>query len=504
MLELAIYSMVYLGSVLMVYNIYGFVRYAQYVKNRKHWGEDNRILNIPIALLVSFLVGYLVVGIFGNPDIVMSGILFGGSIFVFVMYRMLFRVTERIVENERLESKLMAAEESNQAKTAFLASMSHEMRTPMNVILGLDRIALADPDMSDSTRDQLERIDLSARHLLGLVNNILEMNNLETGEIKITHEPYSLVGALDQVDALIGTLAEEKGLDYRPSRGPDVADSCVGDVMQLKQALLHILDNAIKFTDAPGEVSFATTVEAREGETQTVTFSVSDTGVGISEDYLPHVFDAFSQEDSSSTSRFGGGGLSLALVHSIVEHMGGTIEVASEKGVGTTVVVRMPIEVAEEPVPDDGEEAADAIPIEAELAGLRVLVVEDIDANAEIVEDLLMLEDVETERAENGQVAVDKVLASPESHFDAILMDLRMPVMDGLEATRRIRGLDRSDVRHMPIIALTANAFEGDRQQTREVGMNAHLAKPADADMLYETIRRQVALAQAAQAEELR
>ena len=190
MIRWMIYAMVYLGSILMVYNIYGFIRFARYVKAIKTWNSGNSILHIPIALLVCFLLGYLAVGLFGNPDIIMAGILFGGSIFVFIMYKLLSGITQRVVESERLEAELRVAEESNRAKTSFLASMSHEMRTPMNAILGLDAIALQDEALTPQTRDRLEKIDASARHLLDLINDVLDMNHIESDTMRLSAELF--------------------------------------------------------------------------------------------------------------------------------------------------------------------------------------------------------------------------------------------------------------------------------------------------------------------------
>lgn len=487
--NLAIYGMVYLGSALMVYNIYGFIRFARYVRGLKSWGGKNRILQIPIVLLVLFLLGYLAVGVFGKPDLVVSLILFGGSIFVFVMYKLLNGITQQVVESELLEAKLMATEESGRAKSSFLASISHEMRTPMNVILGLDDVALKNPELGPQTREQLEKIGQSGRHLLGLINRILEMNQIETGTLTLKNEEFSLSGAIEQVNAIAHTLCEEKGLTYQTSISEDMRIRCVGDEVQLKQTLLSLLDNAVKYTEAPGTVSFSAECVSRDEKTRTLRFTVRDTGVGISEEFLPKVFDLFAQEDGSSTDRYGGSGLSLAVAKQVVELRGGTIGVESKKNEGSAFTVTVPLPYAGEERPAKPSEAGEEA---ISLAGRRILIVEDLPENAEIVADLLELEDAETEHAENGQIALDMFSASKSGYYDAVLMDLRMPVMDGLEATRRIRALNRADARLVPIIALTANAFESDVNASMEAGMNAHLAKPADADELYETLRRSI------------
>ena len=302
-------------------------------------------------------------------------------------------------------------------------------------------------------------------------------------------EPFSLTEALEQVNAITQTICEEKGLHYRFALGDGVAGSYIGDAMELKKVLLSILDNAVKYTDAPGTVTLDTSCAEAGESVKTLRFAVTDTGIGIDREFLAHIFDAFTQEDDSSTSRFGGSGLSLTVTKNIVELMGGTIDVKSEKNVGSTFTVTIPLRCAEEEAADEKAEEEKTVPLD----GRRILIVEDLPENAEIVQDLLELEGVETEHAENGQIAVDMFSSSPRDYYDAILMDLRMPVMDGLEATRQIRALERPDAKTVPIVALTANAFESDVRASLDAGMNAHLAKPTDANMLYAALKRQIA-----------
>jgi len=488
MLRTAIYGMIYLGSALMVYNIYGFVSYTKdLLQKKKLKVEDGLILYLPIVLLVLFLLGYLAVGFFGKPDIIVSGILFGGSVFVFLIYKYIDRITRRIIEEEELQSKLVIAEENNRIKTNFLATMSHEMRTPMNVIIGLDDIALKNPDIPLETRSQLQSIGYSARHLLAIINNILEINRKEDQEFDIKHEPFSLRDVLGQVNAITQSRCNEKGLNYHEFEKGSIGDKYVGDELRLSQILFSILDNSIKYTDSPGNVSFTARVVSDDGETRVLEFKIQDSGIGIDSDFLSKVFDAFSQEDDSATSRYGGSGLGMAVTKDIVERMQGSISVESEKGNGALFTVTIPLKIAEHEVQAEAYESLS-------LAGKRILIVEDIDMNAEIVEDLLDLEDIVTERAENGLIAVNMVSASPEHYYDAILMDLRMPVMDGLEATRTIRALERPDAKTVPIIALTANAFEEDVKKSLAAGMNAHLAKPTDADLLYAVLKKYIYL----------
>lgn len=481
-------GMIFAGSILMVYNIYGFVRFSRYVKGLKSWNEGSFILHVPIVLLVSFLLGYLAVGFFGKPDLIMAGILFGGSIFVFVMYKLLSGITQRIVENERLESRLMASEESNRAKSSFLSSMSHEMRTPLNAIIGLDVIALQDEGLAPQTRDRLEKIEGSAKHLLGLINNVLDMNNIESEEMSLNQRPFSLQKTLDLVSVLTQTRCNERGITYCCKIGEMPEEDCVGDQERLEQILMNILGNAVKFTEKGGTVTFKAEQLDADEKHSTLRFTVRDTGVGIDRDYLPRVFDAFSREDASTTNRFGGSGLGLAITRKLVDMMGGEIAVSSEKGKGSEFVVTLTLEKAEKQ-----EIEANGEPEKISLDGRRVLIAEDIDLNAEMLADLLELEGISSERAENGQAADEMFSRHPSSYYDAILMDLRMPVMDGLDAARGIRAMDRPDAATIPIIALTANTGEEDVRNTMEAGMDAHLAKPVDPDYLYDTLGRLIA-----------
>ena len=504
----AIYAMVYLGSALMVYNIYAFIRFTRYIRGMKMWRWGNHSLYIPTVLLICFLLGYLAVGLFGRPDAIVAGILFGGSIFVFVMVRLFSSIIQRVFEAEHLEAELLASEESNRMKSSFLASVSHEMRTPMNVILGMDTLALKNPDLPPETREQLEKIGHSARHLSGLINGILDLQQIESGELAIHSETFLLKGALEEINAMASAFCDRKGLRYETDFAECVARQYTGDAMHLKQAVMCLMDNAVKFTDAPGVVRFAVTCSKAQGVCSEIHFIVSDTGIGIDEAFLPRAMEPLTQEDASFTNRFGGSGMGLAVANGIVTRMGGWIDAYSKKGEGSTFTITLPLTPT-----GPGETACgkackccggcsgctgcdnltETAPEEVQpvtLAGRRVLVVDDVAENAEIVSDLLELEDVETETADNGRTAVQIMESSAPNHFDAILMDLRMPMMDGLEAARRIRALDREDARSIPIIALTANDSETDIQHSREAGMNGHLVKPVDADRLYAALNQ--------------
>ena len=490
-------AMVFLGSFLMVYNIWGFVRYTRYVKQKADFGKNSNVLYVPVLFLVMFLLGYLVVGFFGKPDLVIAGILLGGSVFVFIMYRALKQITTIIVDNEEKMSELLAAEKSRQEKSSFLSSISHEMRTPMNAILGLTRMALSHDDLPEKIREELEMIGQSGKHLLGLIDNTLDMQYLESGDYQVRSEYFCLKDMTDQIRAITLQRCKEKGLEFRLEMDRGTEGHYMGDVMLIKQVLLAILDNAIMYTEE-GSVKLTVRREKTEGDTCRLRFIVEDTGIGISPEFLPKVFDLFAREDASSKSRYGGSGIGLAVARNKARLMGGDIVASSEKGRGSVFEVTLPLPVCqkEEAVPETEEkqESTESTEEPVSLEGLRILVVDDVEMNTEITSDLLELEGMESECAQNGQIALDMFRASPEFYYDAILMDLRMPVMDGLEATRAIRSLERKDAGRVPIIALTANAFESDREKSREAGMNAHLGKPTDPESLYETLRQQIQL----------
>ncbi len=395
----------------------------------------------------------------------------------------LLSIYSKMQKRERAtEVEKALAEESSRAKTSFLSNMSHEIRTPMNAIIGLDNIALRDPDLTPKTRDQLEKIGASAKHLLGLINDILDMSRIESGRMVLKQEEFLFKEFLEQVNIIINGQCADKGLTYQCEVVGDINDYYVGDDMKLKQVLINILGNSVKFTEAPGTVTLRAEQIATDGATCTLRFDMIDTGIGMDKEYLPKLFEAFSQEDATTTNKYGGSGLGMAITKNFVEMMNGQIHVESEKGVGSTFTVTVTLGASDRVF---APEAAILPAIESALAGRRVLVAEDVDANAEILADLLELEDVEAERAENGQVAVEMFAAHPQGYYDAILMDMRMPVMDGLNATEVIRAMDRPDAAAIPIIAMTANVFDEDVARTRKAGMNAHLFKPIEPDKLY-------------------
>ena len=399
---------------------------------------------------------------------------------------------ETMEHNRALTEALTKAEEASQAKTSFLSSMSHEMRTPMNAIIGLDNIALRDPNISPETRDELEKIGSSARHLLSLINDILDMSRIESGRMVLKEEAFRFRELIDQINIIEGGQCEDKGLNFICDRVEPLDDYFIGDDLRLKQILINILGNAVKFTDASGTVTFTVSQTDHTGDSRMLHFTIADTGIGMDAAFIPKLFEPFSQEDATTTNRYGGSGLGMAITKNMVDLMGGSIEVESEKDKGTTFTVRVPLQRAlhVEAAPDIPEQPEADISI----SGLHVLIAEDMELNAEVLSDLLEMEDITSEWAENGRKAVEMFEDSEAGHFDAILMDMRMPVMDGLTASREIRKLDRQDAKTIPIVALTANAFEEDVKQCLQAGMDAHLSKPVDIDQLKKVLGKALAM----------
>jgi len=396
------------------------------------------------------------------------------------------RETRSSLEQRRaLTEALAKAEEASAAKTSFLSSMSHEIRTPMNAIIGLDNIALRDPNISEATRDELEKIGSSARHLLSLINDILDMSRIESGRMVLKAEVFSFREMTDQINTIINGQCEDKRLTYESHIIGEVEEYFIGDALRLRQVIINILGNAVKFTDPPGTVTFTVEQTGMEADRRMLRFIMKDTGIGMDKDYIPKLFEPFSQEDATTTNRYGGSGLGMSITKNMVDLMGGSISVESEKGRGSTFTVDIPLQVAQiaaDPGKTDQEEP------DVLVTGKHVLIAEDMEMNAEILTDLLDVEGFTSEWAENGQKALEMFEQNEAGHFDAILMDMRMPVMDGLTATREIRKLSRPDAATIPIIALTANAFEEDVQQCLQAGMNAHLSKPVEIELLKKTL----------------
>ncbi len=385
-------------------------------------------------------------------------------------------IAEQTKLREELEKALIVANRASQAKTEFLRRMSHDIRTPLNGLIGLININEAHLDNTELVRANHEKMRVSANHLLSLINDVLQMSKLEDGTVVLAHERISLMDLTRDIVNIVVDRAVEHGLRWNYEKGKAVIPYpyIYGSPLHLRQIFLNIYGNCIKYNRPGGSVT--TIVEAldeRDGKC-TYRWTISDTGIGMSEEFVKHIFEPFSQEHSDARSDYHGTGLGMAIVKSLLDQMGGSIAVASELDVGTTFVIEIPFEIAPAP-----ETQPVSPPVEAEsVRGLRLLLAEDNALSAEIAQTLLTDEGAEVTVVSDGQQAVDRFRESPVGTFDAILMDIMMPVMDGLTATREIRASNRADAKTVPIIAMTANAFHEDAQQCFDAGMNVHLAKP--------------------------
>ena len=387
---------------------------------------------------------------------------------------------------EALQEALAAAEHASQAKTSFLSNVSHEIRTPMNAIIGLNNIAMNDPTASDKVKEYLEQIGASSQHLLEIINDILDMGRIESGRMTIRKEEFSFLRALEQVNTIISGQCRDKGISYICEINDNVGDYYIGDAMKLKQVIINILGNAVKFTPEGGTIHFSVEECARYERMATLRMLFTDTGIGMNKDFLPHIFDAFSQEDASSTSKYGSTGLGMPITKSLVELMNGNILVESEKGAGTTFTVTVTLESSDRKSSQTDDPVPETRPVQHK--DRRILLAEDVSINAQIMMIMLETRNIKVDHAENGKAAVELFEEHEPGYYDAILMDMRMPEMDGLEATKIIRATNREDAKKIPIIALTANAFDEDVQRSIQAGLNAHLSKPVEPDLLFEKL----------------
>lgn len=394
-------------------------------------------------------------------------------------------ITQDRSRHEALQMALKNAENASSAKTTFLSNMSHDIRTPMNTIVGLTNLLKTDALDSDKAARHLDHLEIAANNMMEILNNVLDMSRIENGGTLLNEAPFSLMDLLRDVDAISATQARVKGLHVRTSNNLE-EEWYIGDSLRLKQVLLNLVSNAVKYTNEGGTIDLSASTQNYVGQDRRmIRFVIRDTGIGMSEEFQRELFTPFTRERNSTTSGIVGTGLGMAIVKNMVDLMGGWIQVSSTVGVGTTFTVDIPLRSVEE-MP--GQESNGADLSEMNISGLRILVAEDNDLNAEILIELLDREGAICQRAENGQRAVEMFLSSPENTFDVILMDIQMPVMNGLEAVRAIRASDHPEARTISISAMTANAFTEDIENALAAGMDAHIPKPVDMTILKETI----------------
>ncbi len=395
-------------------------------------------------------------------------------------------------EKERLEKELRDVDSENKAKTEFMNRMSHDFRTPINGILGmLEIIGMSNGD-AEKTRECLGKIQLSANHLLDLVNDVLDMNKLSSGQAVLEQDEFDLIELMAEVHSLVDAQMLESGIVHESHREGLQHTQLIGSDLRLRQIMLNLFSNAVKYNKPGGRVDTYATELSYDGERALFEFKIVDTGIGMSAEFVEQqLFKPFTQEQTGARTQYRGTGLGMSIVKTLVDALGGTIDVQSTPDVGTAIAFRLSFKVnkhaaASAALPDSAAPEASIV----SLSGKRVLLVEDNDLNMEIAEFYLDSAGAAVVKAWNGKEAVESFTASKPGSISLILMDLMMPVMDGLDATRAIRALDRPDARTVPIVAMTANAFDEDREKTKAAGMNAHLAKPLDMKALLDAVER--------------
>jgi signal transduction histidine kinase/ActR/RegA family two-component response regulator len=389
------------------------------------------------------------------------------------------RRLEAIVRERTMELQMQteAAKVASRAKGEFLARMSHEIRTPLNAVIGMTKIA-EKAKTWEKIKAAIGEIEIASGHLLGVLNDVLDMSKIESGKFTMASEGFYLRGAMREVANIISPRCGEKEIQFAANYDDIPNCGVVGDKLRLKQVLINLLGNAVKFTGGGGRIDFLASITEEDVSNVVCSFSVADNGIGMTADQLSKVFSAFEQADSSIAARFGGTGLGLAISQNLVGQMGGVIDVRSKPGEGSTFSFSISMQKTDLDMAAD-ERSDTLLP---ELKGRRILLVEDIEINRVILAELMEETHVEIEEAEDGVQAVERFTESPDGYYDLIFMDVQMPNMDGYEATRRIRALDRPDAATTPIIAMTANAYREDIDRARDSGMNGHLAKPINID----------------------
>lgn len=410
-----------------------------------------------------------------NPVMVISIIcMISAAVVLLNIYRMRARF---------MRVKLDEAVATNKAKSDFLSRMSHEIRTPMNAIIGLTNLVRMSGETTPAVDSSLAKIDSSAKFLLSLINDVLDMSKIESEKMKIENAPFDLRAITEQLESMFAIQAESRGIKLELEC--NLEDTCfIGDKMRLQQVLTNLLSNACKFTDCGGSIRLAIEEQSRTGQLAAIRFSVKDTGIGIRSEDAERIFSAFEQAKDSN-NRAPGTGLGLAISSSLVSLMGAELKVVSEAGAGSEFyfTVTLPVTEAVQPAGDSARIRSDF-----DLRGLHILLAEDNDLNAEIAIELLKMKDITVDRAADGQQAADLFAASREGFYNAILMDINMPVKDGLTASKEIRAMGRTDARTVPILAMTANTFQEDRDVAFNAGMTGFLSKPFEVEQLYQIL----------------
>ena len=420
-----------------------------------------------------------------RPWFIGSSILFLSA---FAIIAILFVRNRRAGRQLELQAEAVLA--ASKAKGIFLAHMSHEIRTPLNAIIGMSYILKNSVDDNDSEKAlrSVNQIITSSHHLMEILNDILDMSKIESGKLELTHEPFSLLTACGEVSDIMTHRCMEKNIAFVTNIDQMRDITLMGDKLRLNQVLINLLSNAVKFTDTHGKIEFIAEAVEESAEKVQIKFTITDNGIGMTEEQMQKLFVPFEQADSTIAGRFGGTGLGLSLSQNFVNMMGGIISVTSEIDQGSRFDFSLSFDKGALPVLQAVDEKYSYV----NLNGKRMLLAEDIEINRLIVYELLSLTGLSIDEAENGRKAVEMFSAAPEGYYDIILMDIQMPVLDGYGAAKEIRALDRADAKTIPIIAMTANAYKEDVDRALAAGMDGHLAKPIDKPALMETVGKNV------------
>ncbi len=383
------------------------------------------------------------------------------------------------------ENALKKAKRASAAKTEFLARMSHDIRTPLNGIIGILEINEAHSDEKELVVANRKKAKVAAQHLLSLINDVLDMTKLEDESVELVNEPIDLMNICIDTLTICNIRAKENGITLIHDNGANLKYPKVyGSELQLKRILMNLLNNCVKYNKPGGKVLCSSDILSVDENQVIYKFEISDTGIGMSKEFLKHIFEPFAQEKEGARSNFQGNGMGMPIVKKLVELMNGTIGVESTKGEGTKFTLILPFEIDKETAQAEKDSEKGMV----SLKGARILLAEDNDLNAEIAQCLLEDAGATVTVAENGEVAFNLFSRKPQGSYDMILMDIMMPVLDGYGATKKIREYDREDAKLIPIIAMTANAFAEDVQKAKDAGMNDHLSKPIQVDLLMNTI----------------
>ena len=386
--------------------------------------------------------------------------------------------------NKQLRKAIASKEKAAAAKSQFLANMSHDIRTPINGIMGMLEIIRKTKGNQDREEECLDKIEVSSKLLLSLVNDVLDMAKLDTDAVVLSHEPFNLDRICNETVEAVSFQAEEAGLEVTGEHDDYTGINILGSPLHLKKILINLFSNSVKYNKPNGKIHMSMKTLEQTEDTITCEFKIRDTGVGMSQEFVEKkLFQPFVQADTSSRSNYTGTGLGMSIVKQLIDKMGGTISVESELGEGSCFTVVIPFEIDHETRLKQSEEVENA-----DISGLNIMVAEDNELNMEIIEFLLTEQGAQVEKVQNGQEALDKFEGSEAGTYDVILMDLMMPVMDGISAAKAIRASKHAEAETIPIIAMTANAFYEDERKCLDAGMNAHLAKPLDMKMVVSTI----------------